>query len=396
MSLRVLFVAPRRPWERRSGSEVIIADLLNAILGEGEIDLLPVFCRNGDSDGRVPAASGVTEINLDASLRPRASSTLEAGLRLGIPQQYRYRQPLKSAIVARLPADWRPDLVHVEHLQLVEAGIRLSRDFETPLVYRPHNVEAAKWGQHLKAGLPRPVSFAAGQITRYMLTRELRLVGKADLCLPISERDREVLRQAACDECPVVPPSVDEDRIGSRTYRIDPKPTIGFVGSMEYRPNRHGLRWFLSEIWDGVRHAVPEARLELLSRGAEKEPSVRRSEAVRVLDDQYTPGKLFTRSWVSVVPILDGGGTKIKGVESLMAGCPVVATPEGSAGLVAGASRGTTVCSDSDAFILALSGHLGERPAPADRRLLIDWARQRFGARSVAGKLVGLWKGIVS
>lgn len=392
MKPRVLFVGPRRPWERRSGSEVIIADLLEALLEKDEVDVLPAFCRgDGSGEGSAPAEVD-REIVLGASLRPRGLSVLEALLRGGLPQQYRYRESPAGRIRSHLPSNWKPDLIHVEHLQLLDAGIHLSHEYDAPLVFRPHNVEAARWAQHLSDALPNLLAPVTDVVYRLMLGRELSLTQQADLCLPISIRDREIFDRSSSLECVVLSPSVDEERIGQQTDRIERVPTVGFVGSMEYRPNRRGLRWFLSEVWDPLQDAVPEAKLELVSRGAEDQPFVRQRPAVQVHEEPCPPGVLFARSWASVVPILDGGGTKIKGVESLMAGCPVVATPEGSAGLDVEGETGVTVCDNAAAFVDSLRSRLGKQPNPTDRHLLSRSARERYGAQSVADRLLSSWR----
>ena len=116
-----------------------------------------------------------------------------------------------------------------------------------------------------------------------------------------------------------------------------PRPhSVLFVGS-DNPYNLEGLSRFLRDAWPAVRAACPNAVLDVV--GWLSEEVLGRTEGVmfhgRVTDDE--PQGFYSTTAVVVVPLVAVPGLKIKCVEALSAGCPVVTTPSGAEGLDDGA-----------------------------------------------------------
>jgi glycosyltransferase involved in cell wall biosynthesis len=106
-------------------------------------------------------------------------------------------------------------------------------------------------------------------------------------------------------------------------------PTIGFVGSLKHGPNIYGLTKFVTECWSTIRQAVPEAQLLVAGGGSAKASDFHWSTApgIQFLGFVESVATVYERSAVSLVPLWDGRGTKIKLLESFMFGRTVVTTP---------------------------------------------------------------------
>lgn len=106
---------------------------------------------------------------------------------------------------------------------------------------------------------------------------------------------------------------------------------VGFIGTLKYGPNRDGLKWFLESVWPLVRAQDPDARLRVV--GAPSDVSV--GNAALNIDElgfvEDTAEEISTWS-LMIVPILIGGGTRIKIAEAFSRRCPVVATRQGAYG----------------------------------------------------------------
>lgn len=113
--------------------------------------------------------------------------------------------------------------------------------------------------------------------------------------------------------------------------RISTPPRIGFIGLFEYAPNLDGIRWFVRECLPLIRREVPDVRLRLVGSGTDgalrpDDPSVDGLGFVEDPSDEISTWALM------VVPILTGGGTRIKIAEAFGRGCPVVSTTYGAYG----------------------------------------------------------------
>ncbi|MEZ5413296.1 MAG: glycosyltransferase family 4 protein [Opitutaceae bacterium] len=114
----------------------------------------------------------------------------------------------------------------------------------------------------------------------------------------------------------------------------DPEPTVLFCGAMDYTPNIDGLNWYFEQADDALRKAMPSRRVLIV--GKNPVPAVQayaRRPGVTVTGEVPDVRPYYQRAWVQMVPLRIGGGTRLKIVESLSIGCPVVSTTIGAQGL---------------------------------------------------------------
>jgi len=112
------------------------------------------------------------------------------------------------------------------------------------------------------------------------------------------------------------------------------EPTIVFVGTMDYKPNVDAAFWLAKEIFPAIARRVPEARLLLVGHDSRHRlrplADGRRIVATGSVADV---APLVGEAAVSVAPIRAGSGTRIKILEALALGVPVVSTTLGAEGL---------------------------------------------------------------
>lgn len=165
----------------------------------------------------------------------------------------------------------------------------------------------------------------------------------------------------------------------SKPRNFDGAPVFLFLGGLDFLPNRDGLAWFLEHCREAVLATVPEFELLVVGRGSEDLPSPARTwgNHVRPLGwvDDLDDVMLSCAALVS--PLRIGSGTKIKVLEALSRGLPVVATPQGVLGLHVGRSDGCLVA-NSPQEIAAL---LAEATDPALNRTLSNAAKSSWNTR---------------
>lgn len=171
-----------------------------------------------------------------------------------------------------------------------------------------------------------------------------------------------------------------------------PEKCVLFVGDLGYEPNAQGVEWFLESVWPRVRDSLPSARLELAGRLPSQ--SIRRADGrdgISVLGFVDDLGTTYARSACSIVPVLAGGGTRLKILESLAFGVPVVSTSLGAFGITAGMEHGLrtsdTAASFADACIECLNS-----PEEWNHRALAGRALvgQRYNWMAVRARMTAL------
>ena len=246
-------------------------------------------------------------------------------------------------------ARFKPDVVQVESPFMMPYASFAS---DARVVLRSLNVEFRIW-----EGLARiernpfrqlALRSVASSLRRY----EVQQLNRVDAIVPITSADADDYRALGCTKpIHVVPCGVV---VPART--IEPEPnTVGFIGALDYRPNQHAVRWILDELQPRIR----EAKLTVAG----------------VHEKVEDANAFMQRMSVMIAPLFAGGGMRIKVLEALALGRPVVATTLGAGGIDV---RDLVIADDVESFANAVLRLLRD---PAEAARLGNAARESVATR---------------
>ena len=202
-----------------------------------------------------------------------------------------------------------------------------------------HNVEAEIFARHAKQARGPHKRWLWGSQHAKMAQFEGDALRSFDSVIAVSERDARFFKDAyQVAESYAIPTGVDLDFF---SYQDPPAvdaatpPTVVFTGSMDWAANIDGIQFFLGQVWPKVLAARPEARFVIVGRNppASLQALTRTTSNVEFtgfVDDVRT---YVHKAHAFVIPLLVGGGTRIKAFEAMAMGCPVVSTAIGIEGL---------------------------------------------------------------
>ena len=266
-------------------------------------------------------------------------------------------------VARRLLAEWRPDVVVVEHDNA--AGWVADVPPPVPAVLVLHNVgwryyESRAGAARRAAGIA--LSLEAARFRRH----DARWLGRYRTLVAVSDRDRKEVGSLTRTPVAVVPNGVASDELRPLGTPAEPA-TLLFTGTLGHPPNAEGIRWFVERAWPAIRAARPDARLLVVGRDPPR--SVRElgeREGVEVVGPVAEMAPYFARAGAVVAPLLSGGGTRLKILEALACGRAVVSTSLGCEGLELAPERELLVADDAPAFTAATLRLLDD-PALCDR-----------------------------
>jgi glycosyltransferase involved in cell wall biosynthesis len=191
-----------------------------------------------------------------------------------------------------------------------------------------HNLASAAADQQagVQQGRRRWLSSRAASAWRRVERQALR---DFDVIVTVSDLDAALLGGPSV----MVPNGVDCGRFEDTSPRGP--DVVLFLGHLNFPPNADGLAWLAAEVWPHVRTRVPAAALEVVGRdpnGAVK-AAVSAMAGAQLHADVPSVDPYLARASVSVVPLRFGTGTRLKALESLAAGLPLVGTTIGLGGL---------------------------------------------------------------
>lgn len=307
------------------------------------------------------------------------------------------RLPLRNLVKAQ-----RFDLVVFETLYLVELADEV-RDLPRVLVEQNVESEVARRAYLLAGNL---VHRARDWLTwRKLFAFEQSWLSRFPACVAVSEQDAALFRRMAPKtKVYVAPNGVDTEHFSPPNDAREDNVLL-FFGTLNYQPNTEGLLWFCNEVFPRVKQAKPALVLEIV--GSSPPPSVSAlasREGVKLVGFVPDIRRKLWSATLSVVPLLVGGGTRLKILESLAAGCPVISTTIGAEGLDLTPGEHVLIADASAAFargIVSLldSAELRRRLAEAGRKLVMqryDWRRIALDFEVACVAAVKLGSGIAS
>ncbi len=199
---------------------------------------------------------------------------------------------------------------------------------------------------------------------RLLLGAEQRLVTRSedaaparfDTTLLVNPTETEELsRRSGSERVRTLLPMVTVGPGRPRQYSGE--PTFVFLGGLDFPPNREGLRWFLTHCRAAVLNALPQFRLLLVGRGTDADLPEREEwgEHVQALGWVDDLDEVLGRSAALLSPLWTGSGLKIKVLESIARGLPVVGTAMGVLGLDVDERDGCLVADTPDGLAAALA-----------------------------------------
>jgi hypothetical protein len=106
------------------------------------------------------------------------------------------------------------------------------------------------------------------------------------------------------------------------------------IGSMEWEANKQSVQWFLRECWPRIMEKNPQAEFHLAGKGLVKDDLTYSSAGVFVHGEVDSSQEFMMEHGIAVVPLLSGSGIRMKILEAMLYGCPVVTTNIGMQGLL--------------------------------------------------------------
>ena len=202
----------------------------------------------------------------------------------------------------------------------------------------------------------------AGRLQRF----ERRTCRAVDAVIAVSAEDRQLLSRHGGAPIFVLPNGIaaaDYARDSGHPRRDN---QLLFTGKMDYRPNVDAIEWFCSAVFPAIQRACPGAELAVVGRNPHA-----RLRALSAMEGIHISGWVdsvlpyLQAAAVFVAPLRMGSGTRLKILEAMAAGCAVVATSLGAAGLNDDARAALVIADQAEAFSDAVIALLqdGERRA---------------------------------
>lgn len=323
--MRIVFLSAWFPHRPLNGSRLRVNLLLRSLAARHEVALLS-FADRPDVD---PAAAEMRALCRTVEVLPQPRFD---------PAAWRSRLAWLGAAPRSLTATFSQPMADAVARAARACDVVVASQLSCA-AYAPYFGGAPALFEEVELGEPHGrVGHAAGaerwraQLSWLKYRHYLRgLLQRFRACTVVSERERALVAAVLGDgrAIHVLPNGV---AVGDYACQATRRPDVAiFTGALSYAPNYDGMKWFIGEVWPRVRRARPGARLVITGDAGNRQlPATDGVDQVGLVDDVRP---LLAAATLAVAPIFAGGGTRLKILEAMAAGTPVVATAKGAEGI---------------------------------------------------------------
>jgi glycosyltransferase involved in cell wall biosynthesis len=397
--LNVAILDEELPYPPNSGKRI---RTLNLTLRLAQKHRITYIChRNADPAEACRAAAfflanGIETVVVDRAIPPKCGLGFYARLAANLLSPLPYsvashnsralreaiREHARTHAVDLWQCEWTP---YAEALRAATGGKRL---------VMAHNVESLIWRRYYENEHgPLRRWFIKGQWRKFERF-ERRVLAEVDHTIAVSPVDAALFSgEFGARRVSIVDNGVDTVNFRPAVGPREPARIL-FLGSLDWRPNLDAVAVLLERIFPAVRSTIPDAELWLVGR---QPPDALRRRIfaypnVELHADVPDVRPFLGSCGMLAVPLRIGGGSRLKILEALASGVPVVSTRVGAEGLCLDPERHLTIVEDTDRMAAAIVETI-RSPRTARAKALAGRERvlERYDWGTLADRLEQVW-----
>jgi len=334
--MNILFVTYGLPFPPTSGARIRDFNLITRVACHHRVSVLSLLETPGELEGMDALREHceyVDGVVADRSA-PATAAIAVGGLFRGRPLATApYFYPELARRIRTLSSRQDFDLLQIEHSFLAPYHDSMASSFKGVTVLSLHNIGVQQYRSvyEMSTGRDRIPAWL-----KFVLMRgwEARAVRRFDRTIVVSDADRRRLEELGVS----AQPNVIDNGVDTEQLKMLPPPAgnpeLLFIGTQGYPPNRDAMEYFCRDVFPVIRATRPDCRLTIAGPGGREHLAhLEQAGAVEVTGRIEDPVEYYQRASVAIAPLRSGGGSRLKILEAMALGRPVVSSTPGCDGL---------------------------------------------------------------
>jgi glycosyltransferase involved in cell wall biosynthesis len=289
------------------------------------------------------------------------------------------------------------DVIQLEGLFVAPYIPVIKKYSNAKIVLRAHNIEFLIWERHLKNEKSALKKWYLNLQTRRLKKFELQTMNELDAIVTITDIDKEYFQQLGFKKSIYTCITGVDVNAYMQKNSVNVKPkTIFHFASMDWMPNQEAVMWFLNNCWQKVHQAVPDAKLIIAGREMPESLVKLNLPNVLVIEKVADSKTFYNEHQIMLVPLLSGSGLRIKIIEGMAYGKPIVSTAIGAEGIKYTNGKNIMISNTADEFSNAVIKLLqnDEMRSQLEKEAQL-FAEAEFDNKKVVSGLVNFYKNIL-
>ena len=285
------------------------------------------------------------------------------------------------------------DVIHFEGTYTARYIDVVSTCTNTPTVFRSHNLEYLIWDRLAKVETNPLKAFYYRFTSKGLKKFEKEYLNKFNLVLAITPEDGARMKSLGVTSAvEFLPAGVDPERFPIKTAGLPEEKTCFILSALDWIPNQQGLYWFLEKVWPEVIKNVPDITLHIAGKGTPDKIFSLSSPQLKVHGFVEDASDFMQKYDLMLVPLLSGGGMRLKIIEGMAVKKVIVSTAVGAEGIDCTDGKNILICEKPEDWVKTIVKYFKERSGFAElgenASLLI---REKYYNNKVIEKLVSFY-----
>jgi polysaccharide biosynthesis protein PslH len=378
--MRILFISPRQCWPQTGGAKIREYHFARG-LGERS-SLSYVFFRDPTAD--LPTQRDLPFCEDIVPVAPPPAYSFDRLIR-GIAGRWplpvlNYTTAEMQAAIARFDKTKPIDAVHFDGTHMAAYTTLIKTLYPTAKIFfNWHNIESEGMHRFAELSPSLPKRLYANRTAKRLAAVEKGLLADGYGNIVCSERERNKLNSLAPKgRVAVIENGVDTQYFKNAAASIN-RTRILFVGLMAYHANVDAAVWFTKDIWPRLHSLMPDKTLTIV--GANPTAAVlalRNEPGVEVTGTVPDVRPYYAEAFAAIAPLRTGAGTRLKILEGMAAGAPVVSTALGAEGLDCSPGKDILLAENAEDWAQAFTQLGDERRREDLVRAGLELVRSRY------------------
>lgn len=335
--MKILFLCNKSPYPHREGGPIAMNRMIEGMIALGhQVKVIGINSFKYHVDINDVPATYRKKTQLDLQHIDLRIKPLAAFLNLFTNKSYHVQRFISAPFGDKIKAALQQthyDIVQMETLYLAPyVDLIRTTSPKSAIVLRAHNIEHLIWERVMDTTKNPLKKMYLRHLVKTLKQYEVNSLPKFDGVAAITDHDARFIRNYNSKTIAIPFGIYPEQYLVSKPEQWE-YPSLFHLGSMNWIPNEEGIRWFLKEVWPAVHNDFPKLTLYLAGRHMPSWLSHLNQDGVKVLGEVNSAEKFMAQKGIMVVPLLSGSGIRIKIIEGMAAGKPIISTTTGAEGI---------------------------------------------------------------
>lgn len=358
--MRILFLCNKSPFPPAEGGPLAMNANIEAMLKGGhEVKVIALntnkyFVKPSDIPEGYCEKTSIEFVEIDLSIKPlKAFANLFSSKSFHVDRFISKKVELK--IIEALQKD-QFDIVQLEMLYMAPYVDVIRKHSSAKIVLRSHNIEHRIWQRVADTTTSFFKRLYLNHLARKLKNYEINTINLFDGIVTISSKDLEFYRQNDC-KIPITAIPFGLDINGYIPSNELPKafPSLFHIGSMNWMPNEEAIQWFIKNAWPLITKKHPPLKLYLAGRMMPEWLTNLNQPNIEVIGEVPDARAFILSQAIMVVPLFSGSGIRIKIIEGMALGKPIISTSIGAEGIACRDGEDILIANDPETFLTAVT-----------------------------------------